>query len=98
MTDFKVGDVVVCVDASHHDGRGGAAWPSHCAELSKLTTGKVYRVELLDHEGDIMRLSGITYRALMGAFGSHRFRRLPKANDEQFIAKIRACKPIKQNA
>lgn len=96
MSDhFKAGDVVACVDDT----------PCRCGRCPGVRfptrRGGIYRVEAVDpprFRGDIWGLvlvgvvaNGVHNRAINIA----RFRHLPKA-DEQFTARIRACKPIRE--
>jgi len=94
--DFRVGDVIVCVDASPYL----VNTPWHLQQLSKLRVGALYRAAGFDRDGDLIDLGTVRYEPdphplSLGAFGTHRFRSLPKA-DEQFTADMRACKPKRE--
>lgn len=89
--DFKVGDVVVCVDDGR-DMRGNLRAPVQRSKSLRrghiyriawvgMTRARVFGVKLLDDPA-----------AAFGAWAADRFRKLPKA-DEQFTADMRACRP-----
>lgn len=89
MSDFQVGDVVVCVD----DGPCGCG----CGDLMNFSIGQMDRIDRI-----WVRSSGVYFDS--PHFGTpspnhpargvaaRRFRKLPKA-DDSFIQQILACKP-----
>jgi len=95
MSDFNVGDCVVCVD-------NGPSEYGLTAE--ELRIGGIYRVTGLHTAREGYRdagkpgvlLGGVRSKGGSGSFGASRFRHLPKA-DEQFITEMRAIKPIRRS-
>ena len=91
MADFKVGDVVVCVDIAPREGSG----PANIAALENLRAGRTYRISLLGYDytvGPYVKLHGVEDNPLKNkivrGFRCDRFRHLPKA-DEQFTEQMR---------
>lgn len=81
MSDFfKMGDVVVCVDAGNN--------------TAYLANNAIYRVRAL--KGPYLYLVGVHAFSGSGqdGFSAHRFRHLPKA-DDTFIQQMRSLKPAR---
>jgi len=84
---FKIGDVVVCVDASPPQV-GGA--------MIRLRLRHVYRISDVHSHGTVLvndEPPHVTGRR-WGGWCSSRFRHLPKA-DNNFTASMRALRPLK---
>jgi len=84
---FKIGDVVVCVDAR----------PT-LRTTCPLIKGKLYRVECLSARTNSPILSGVKAAWEHDGFGwsPNRFRHIPKA-DDTFIEQMRSLRPIKED-
>jgi hypothetical protein len=93
MGNFKVGDVVVCVDVRPFDEHPLCV--AACKRLSRQAPYRVLGVGVFE-DGTAALNVGVRnddiYPRWNNLWGSYRFRHLPKA-DEQFTAKIRALKP-----
>lgn len=95
--DFKVGDVVVCVDVAP---RGN--WPVHNKNLSELKIGAMYRVDWTGRSRQgvpAVLLSGVPFDSRDGryaGFDAKRFRKLRKA-DDSFIRQLRTLTPKEDN-
>lgn len=85
MSDFQVGDFVVCVDAS--------MLPTSHNETG-LTEGRLYRISAIHSDEQCVRLFGFIPPPLRSGWHLQlRFRKLPKA-DEQFTEQMRALRPL----
>lgn len=96
MSDFQVGDVVVCVDA------GPAFGPLSGWIKVPLAVGRYYTVihiaSEVDYEGEYgVQVAGIGVEELPDfhpCFQARRFRKIDAA-DEQFTQQMRSLKPVK---
>jgi len=87
--DFKVGDVVVCVDAEFAGGSD-----VNRDHVSLINKGCIYKVSHVLDGG--VGLSHVTYPYHPNVYGykADRFRHLPKA-DDTFIQQMRSLKPAR---
>jgi len=96
MSDFKPGDVVVCVDDTPHPEWVRYLNDSMYTARYGIRKGMLYRVvgTGLDDGEVMLSLDGIASPA--GAWPSWRFRKLnDEPDDIALIERIKACKPIK---
>jgi hypothetical protein len=88
--DFKAGEAVICIDAAP-DAKDPRA--------DLLTEGRAYRVNTVGRTKDgELRLAFLCFPSSGGrgwAFCTHRFRKLPKA-DDRFAEQMRALKPHRE--
>jgi len=83
MADFKIGDVVVCINASN----------LHPLDApGSIVRGRHYRVHGFAHDDGIFP-DGIRNWCGEG-FRAHRFKKLAKASDE-FTGQLRALRPLR---
>lgn len=86
MSDhFKVGDKVVCVDASVRN-------PRFADHASRIRRGAIYKIEGKGKWGTGVKLHGIPLNHSGGGYAHDRFCLLPPA-DEEFTRQMRAIKP-----
>jgi hypothetical protein len=94
MANWKVGDLVVCVSEPEDKYGGGYAGPSR----DRLRLRAVYKITgiVTGYDGETRRALGFQLAGMNPApyrgYHSECFRPVTKA-DEQFTARIRACRP-----
>jgi len=89
MADFKIGDVVVCVDASARKNT-----ERHLKAVSRLREGAMYRVLNLSPTNGLIISCPAAWAEDGFGWKSDRFCHLPKAYSN-FTASMRALRPLK---
>jgi hypothetical protein len=93
MIDIQAGDVVVCVDAGPHRSGGGP-----CRFIKRSNLYRVDRLWFFDdyaYPSWVVTLVGVPTDTSSGGYGLWRFRKVKPATEE-FTARIKAVRPIKQ--
>lgn len=99
MTDIQAGDVVVCVD----DGPDPTVPLGRpCILIKARNHYRVERVWVSTHYQTaikyvVLKLAGVPSETVSGGYGVWRFRKVKPATEE-FTARIKAIRPIREDA